>query len=361
MREALASPAWLLLGTAVLGLAGAVELSTQLGNPLLSTDSLASALDAGKSNAAALYRGDVVRSGFSTLSYAALQFGLAAAGARLRVRPDRTSWLLLSGNLVAAASWTVVTTQRSYFLVQILWLAAGYIAAAVGSGDEKVSARAIRWASASAGVLVAFVVVARAVRLAGSQAALGTEAFTGGQLWAAGYIPAFSQWHSGGGGVDVYPWRLLSGVVSLSGANVDDGTFADGENFTYVGSGQFSNAATMMRATVLSAGDAGALLVAIAFGGLATLLYGRARAGRHQAIAAYAGAVAAILWSVNAWHFTNANRVLAQVALQVAIAISVVACRGRVSKRASGERTGKPGSSRSTMLNATQEASTSGR
>lgn len=329
IRRALVGPGWLLVGTAAVGLMGAFDLSAGLGHSLLNLDSIAAVFDAGKENAAELYQGTVTRSATQTFSYATVQFGAAAVGARIRVEASRASLFLLLINAVAAMSWSVVTTQRSYFLVPLLWFIAGYIAAAVATGDERISRRALGWAGLTMGAVVAFVVLARAIRVAGADTAFDLSVVEQGKHWAACYIPTFAQWHSEGGGSDIYPLRLLSGVLSFIGIDAEDGMSADGETFTYIGNGLTSNAATMMRAVVLAAGTAGAVVVVILLGALSQFVYSSARASKPWAIAVYTGVVASIIWSVNAWQFSYGNRVLAQVMICVALSVSVLLARHR--------------------------------
>ncbi|KJL47554.1 hypothetical protein RS84_02351 [Microbacterium hydrocarbonoxydans] len=322
-------PAWVIAVTAMVGFLGALQLSVQLGTPLISASSISRALEASSDNAALIYRGEVVRSTFGTVSYALMQFGFAALGVRMRARPNRWTWFVLLLSLISAASWTIVTTQRSYFLVSFLWLVAGYIAAAVAVGNEKVSWKLVAWGMSAVAALTLFVVGARAIRVAGANAQLNESSWSSASLWAAGYIPTFSSWHSSGGGTVIYPLRLLSGVLALTGTGVDAGTDADNEEFTYIGAGQLSNASTMMRAVVLGSGDVAAFLVVVLFGAVSIAIYRGAQQRRVFAIAAYIGVVATIIWSVNAWHFSNANRVLAQVVLLVAFGLSVALMRRR--------------------------------
>ncbi|MEV8218579.1 O-antigen polymerase [Microbacterium sp. NPDC077391] len=322
LSSALDFPAWLLVMTGLVGLLGAVQLSSQLGTSLLSADSLARALEASSDNASLIYRGEVVRSSFGTMSYAVMQFGFAALGARMRIRPDRWIWLVLPLNILSAAAWTLVTTQRSYFLVSILWLVAGYVAAAVASGNEKISLKLTVSAVSAVVALTIFVVASRAVRVSGANAQLDANAWSSATLWAAGYIPTFSSWHAAGGGSEIYPFRLLAGVFSAFGLAIETGVQADGETFTYIGNGQLSNASTMMRAAVLGGGIVGAFLIVIALGAISAAIYHASRRGSPLAAGAYVGVVATILWSINAWHFTNANRVIAQVLIMGAIGAS---------------------------------------
>ena len=338
MQRAVRSPGWLLLATAVVGLAGAFDLSAELGHSIFSLDSIAEIFDAGKENAAELYQGTVTRSAGQTLSYATVQFGAAAVGARIRIQTDRWSWLLLAVNAMSAMSWSVVTTQRSYFLVPLLWFVAGYVAAAVATGNERISGKAIGWAVLTAGVVVAFVVFARAIRVAGANSAFDMSVVAQGKHWAACYIPTFAQWHSDGGGSVIYPLRLFSGVLSFIGLDVEDGVTADGETFTYIGNGLTSNAATMMRAVVLTGGTFGAFLIVILLGALSQIVYANARCGRTWAVAIYTGVVAMIIWSVNAWQFSYGNRVLAQVLILVALFSSVWLARRRQRPAVGGGR-----------------------
>ncbi|MCS5485682.1 oligosaccharide repeat unit polymerase [Curtobacterium flaccumfaciens pv. beticola] len=332
LLKALATPNWVLGATAVAGFAGAVHLSMSLGNSLLSLGSLSTILDAGKTNAASIYRDDLGRSPLDTVSYALMQYGFAALGTRLRVLPNKSSWFLLLANVAAATTWTLVTTQRSYFLVAVVWLCGGYIAAAVASRNEKISRGTLRGMILAVASLLIFVVGARAIRIGGSSAQLGADSFAGAKLWIAGYIPTFAQWHASRDLGEIYPFRLISGVIGLLGLPLNDGTSADGEVFTYIGAGQTSNASTMMRAVVLVSGDLGAFLIVIALSAICTWLYTRARQGRPQAVAAYVGAVTVILWSVNAWQFSNGNRVLAQIVVSCGLGLATLLAHSKAKK-----------------------------
>ncbi|QCB94540.1 hypothetical protein [Cellulomonas shaoxiangyii] len=314
-------PSWILLACVGVGLLGAVELSRSFGTALLELRSLGELFSAGQQNAVLIFRGEAELTQLQKASFALLQAGSVLAGAKVRLERSRTAVMWCGAFLLTAMLWSSITTQRSYLLILAVWAVAGYVAAAVRQGTFVLPPKTLLRAGASVAVLALLVVYFRAVRVSGDGASLSGDTFASARLWVAGYIPTFSAWYDNGGSNagEVSP-GLLGGVYALFGAGTEGGD--DSGGYEYIGAGLSSNAATMMRSVFSTAGVFAAFVSMATYGIVAQAVYRRALAGRTVAAAMYAGVVASILWSTNAWFFNYGGRLLALAAV-VTFAVAV--------------------------------------
>lgn len=315
-------PLWLIRAMILVGLLGAIRVGSELGNSVLSIRSLGELFSLGQANAVAIFRGEAAFSTVVNVAFAGLQLGMAMAGWRLAVSPDRAVKVCIGLLFVDAFLWSSITTQRSYLLVPLVWLAAGYLSALVGQGKRAVSGKALGIAIASFVSLAVLVVFLRAVRISGGGAGLSSDGFSSARLWAGGYVPTFGSWYDSSDvrlfGERIPDDGLLRGVRALVESAIGGGagaTETEGGGYFDVGGGFISNAGTSIKTVIGEGGIVWGALMILALGTIAHATYVRAHRGGSMAVAAYAGTLAFTLWATNAWFFGYGGRVIALAAL----------------------------------------------
>jgi oligosaccharide repeat unit polymerase len=298
------------------GLAGVILMSTSLGGSI--TDLSAGAA---RSNARLIFTGEADIPGIVKQAFMFLCLGTVLSGVYWGSSGGRWKWPLVMGLFAAALLWTLVTTQRSYLFVPIIWWLSGYLTARtfLGLDREILNTKVV--------LIGMFAVVSLAVLMVGVRS-MRTDtpfledlsgAFDSSRAWFAGSIPAFLVWHDRWHGDTSFGALLANGVLSAMGSAEALDRFAEVQ---YIGYGQTTNALTLLRYLIGDFGVFGCGLFLALMGFSGGKLFESCRRGSPFATALLPSIIATAIWSPNSWFLGYGGRVSVGVVLVIGTVIT---------------------------------------
>ncbi len=318
------------------GLAGAVTFARELGTPTAALLNPGKLVQSSAANAALIFQGEVAQTATVKLGFAALQLGFVLAGFELsELRRFRGRQLVRYLALIGTALlFTLLSTQRSFLLVPIVWTVAAWNAGLLATGRRlRLSPKIVARVSVAIVVLIGGAVLMRAIRT-GSSAAEAAEA-SEYRTWVAGYLPGLEAWYSEWDNEPTLGTELSIGLRALVGT-VDDPDSDD--NLVRLANGDTTNALTLLRFLIADIGVAGSALALGAAGFVTDRMARRVAISPVANLSLVVGSLAAILWSPNSWFFGYGGRLLVLAA--VALVSRSILDRGAAKTLAAGSAGG---------------------
>jgi oligosaccharide repeat unit polymerase len=259
-------------------------------------------------------RQQVVEEGF--LSKICVSFNLAAAvalGIYLATQHTSRYDKILKVLLVVFPGilTTASTSVRSSTLMPIIFIVSGYIAGQVLTQRHRnlLTVRNVARVTIFVLLFSIFVVFFQMIRLGTVGTYVIASTLNHLRPWVAGYLPAFSGWYN----------RSWDGSLAL-GLNTFHGVAnafgVEGEGISqyltgwYIGNGQSSNAATVIRVFVADFGIVGSLIFCFAWGAASAWLSRSTARLSNVALPLLAVNIATIIWSPDGWLLGYGSRLL---------------------------------------------------
>jgi len=292
---------------------GALYLAKTFGTPLFKVGSFGDLAEIGRMNARGIFRGELEIPFFAKIAFMFLQFGVILSGFSCASQSGRKKYTWTVLLFFTAILWTLITTQRSYFVACAVWWVGAYLTAKVYVGEERrvLKPRVILAVLAAAIVLPIMIVSVRSIRTGNSLSSNLGQAFESSRAWFAGYIPGFSAWYTHWNHQLDFGGSLFGGIVSILSLGQVGDSGASEAGFYAIGAGATTNALTLLRFVIGSFGVIGGALLLILFAFLARYTYDRCRAGSLTAAAMLPAIFVTIIWSPNSWFFGYGSRLIA--------------------------------------------------
>ncbi|GAB2683740.1 O-antigen polymerase [Thalassiella azotivora] len=284
----------------------------------------------------------------SALLAVAYAGSLAAPFLLSSARPRR---LLVAGPFVSVLAYSAFTTERLGLLLSGSFMVGGYLGMRLlRDGDlPRVTVRRALAAGASALAIAALFVAIAFIRVGATDATVQRVVLAKVEVYAFGYLPAFSRW------LDEYHVRpsqplglgtaSVAGVEFLTGQERDD-TRAYSDRVVIDNQGNSTNVYTGFRSLLYDFGEAGSALLLVVAGFAATRAFRAARRGGAAAAAGLGAGYAVVLLSQTILITTFTN-VVAGVLLGTWVVHRSGRRRQQLTPRGGGGRVAQPAVERS--------------